>query len=163
MGKLEFAVGLFCAVLLALPALAEEDYYTWIDENGVVNYSERNPQGYNAQYVGRETRFGYNNNQRSTFPPEPEPEFTSDQNEEGPDLETDEEFRQEMAQIEADKKRNAEIRRSNCRVARVNLEKLANYNRIRVQDDDGQTRFLTDEEKQARIDAARQSVRDNCN
>ena len=61
MGKLEFAVGLFCAVLLALPVLAEEDYYTWIDENGVVNYSERNPQGYNAQYVRREARFGYAN------------------------------------------------------------------------------------------------------
>ena len=162
MGKLEIAVGLCFAVLLVLPAMAEEDYYTWIDENGVVNYSERNPQGYNAQYIGRETRFGYNT-QRSTSPPEPEAEPSADQDEEGPDLETDEEFRQEMAQIEADKERNAEIRRSSCRVARVNLEKLANYNRIRVQDDDGQTRFLTEEEKQARVDAARQSVRENCN
>ncbi|MBL6691450.1 MAG: DUF4124 domain-containing protein [Pseudomonadales bacterium] len=162
MGKLEIAVGLFCGLLLALPAVAEEEYYTWIDENGVVNYSERNPQGYNAQFVGRETRFGYDT-QRSIFPPEPESESGINEDDEGPELETDEGFRQEMAQIEADKKRNAEIRRSNCRVARVNLEKLANYNRIRVEDENGQTRFLTDEEKQARIDAARQSVSENCN
>ena len=44
MGKLEFAVGLFCAVLLALPALAEEDYYTWIDENGVVKMQFTMPE-----------------------------------------------------------------------------------------------------------------------
>lgn len=162
MGKLEFAVGLCCAALLVLPASAEEDYYTWIDENGVVNYSERNPQGYDAQYINsRDVRFGYH--QRSTFPP-PQPDEDVP-NEEGPepDLETDQEFRQEMAQIEEDKARNAKIRRSNCRVAQVNLEKLANYSRIRVEDDNGDVRYLTDEEKADRMSAARQSVRDNCN
>ncbi len=163
MGKLEFAVGLCCAALLVLPASAEEDYYTWIDENGVVNYSERNPQGYDARYVNsRDVRFGYNN-QRSTFPPPQEGEDEPSNQDPEPDLETDQEFQQEMAQIEADKARNAEIRKSNCRVAQVNLEKLANYARIRVEDDNGDVRFLTDEEKAERMSAARQSVRDNCN
>lgn len=158
MGKLEFAVGFFCIILIALPAIAEEDYYTWVDENGVVNYSERNPQGYDARFITRETRFGYEN-RRSTFPPEPE---SAPESEEGPDLETDAEFETEMAQIEADKARNEEIRRSNCRVARLNLEKLANYNRIRVEDENGDMRFLDEAEKQERINQARQSVQDNC-
>ena len=32
----------------AMSAIAEEDYYVWVDENGVTNYAQRNPQGYNA-------------------------------------------------------------------------------------------------------------------
>lgn len=162
MGKLEIAVGLFCIILMTLPALAEEDYYTWIDENGVVNYSERNPQGYEARYISREARFGYEERGRSTFPPEPEPEPGAQNEESDPDLESDDEFQQEMAQIEADKARNEEIRKSNCRVAQVNLEKLANYSRIRVEDENGEMRFLSDAEKQQRLDDARQSVQDNC-
>ena len=30
---------------LASPVIGEAEYYTWVDENGVTNYAERNPRG----------------------------------------------------------------------------------------------------------------------
>ena len=48
----------------AMPAIAEEDYYVWVDENGVTNYPQRNPQGYNADYFGRSSQFGQRINPR---------------------------------------------------------------------------------------------------
>ena len=36
----------------------EEDYYTWVDENGVTNYSERNPLEHQARYITKTRRFG---------------------------------------------------------------------------------------------------------
>ena len=53
MRKLESTAGLMSILVLlyASPSNAEDDYYTWIDENGVVNYSEHNPQGLDARFV----------------------------------------------------------------------------------------------------------------
>ena len=54
-----------------LSATAAEEYYTWVDENGVVNYAERNPQGYDARHVTpNEARFG--RKIRPQFAPQPE-------------------------------------------------------------------------------------------
>jgi len=37
---------------------AAQDYYTWIDENGVKNYAQRNPRGYKARRVSKTHKFG---------------------------------------------------------------------------------------------------------
>ena len=37
---------------------AAQDYYTWIDQNGVKNYAQRNPRGYKARRVSKTHKFG---------------------------------------------------------------------------------------------------------
>ena len=37
---------------------AAQEYYTWIDENGVKNYAQRNPRGYKARRVNKTHKFG---------------------------------------------------------------------------------------------------------
>ena len=169
MGKLEITTGiLLAAVLISNPAVAEEEYYTWIDENGITNYAARNPQGYDARYVTSEQqRFGYR------APDRAEPEATTEEPE-GESGEVDEEAtateelnRDVDAEIAAEKARIdqeiAAAQRSNCNIGKLNLAQLTNYNRIKIKDDDGKVRVLSDEEKQKRIDRARATIRENCN
>lgn len=45
------------SMLAANGTHAAQDYYTWIDENGVKNYSQRNPRGYKARRVSKTHKF----------------------------------------------------------------------------------------------------------
>lgn len=168
MGKLEIATGLMIAALLMsgnATAAAEEEYYTWIDENGITNYAERNPQGYEARYVtADEQRFGYQTGREEEAP---EPSLEAPAEDDAEEATTEELNRDVDAEIAAEKQRIdreiAAAKKSNCNIGKLNLAQLTNYNRIKIKDDDGQVRVLSDEEKQSRIDRARATIRENCN
>jgi hypothetical protein len=142
----------------------EEAYYTWIDENGVVNYSERDPKDQNAIYVTPATaRFGYRtppsrqseeNNQQANLPTGQRSSDADEQPEDG-----DEQFQAEKDQVQ---QAIAKVKASNCQVGRRNLARLEAYALIRVKDSDGTERVLTDQEKQAKIDQAKRTIRENC-
>jgi len=158
--KLESTAGLIGLLILlyATTSNAEDEYYTWVDEDGVVNYSEHNPQGFDARFITSSQRFGY----QSDEPLEQEaPEQTATQQtaaaEEERDI--DVEIATQRARID---KEIATAKKSNCNIGKLNLAQLQNYNRIKVQDDDGQIRVLTEEEKQSRIDKAKTTIRENC-
>ena len=160
MGKLETTAGLLVlALTLATQAFAEEEYYTWVDENGVTNYAERNPQGYSARHITAEQRFGF----REANQPEPATAAESESDEEIPppgERDIDRQL------VEEEKRINQELaaaKQTNCNIGRLNLKQLQNYNRIRMKDKDGEVRFLSEEEKQARIREAQTVIRENCN
>ena len=156
MTKLESTAGLIGLLILVSAATsnAEDDYYTWVDGDGVVNYSEHNPQGFDARFITRSQRFGY----QSDEPLEQEaPEQAATAAEEERDI--DVEIATQKARID---KEIAAAKKSNCNIGKLNLAQLQNYNRIKVQDDDGQIRVLTEEEKQSRIDKAKTTIRENC-
>lgn len=161
----------FC--LIASAASAAKDYYVWVDEDGVTNYSERNPQGVEAQHITSGQRFGERVEDpvrrrpgRRSTPEESEPEqavapspgggSAAGGGEVDPDALIEEERQAIAAKI-------AETKRENCEIGKRNLAQLQAYARIRVKGEDGQERILTPEERQAKIDEARQIVRDNCN
>ena len=103
MRKLEIAAGLFvCIWLYSTTVLAEEEYYTWIDENGVTNYAERNPNDYNARYVtGGETPFGFTPRAQDSAPT-PAEETTSTESESNDDeQEIDQLINEEKTRINA--------------------------------------------------------------
>ncbi len=148
-------------------ALAKEEaYYTWIDENGVTNYSERDPKNQNAVLVSpANTRFGYqsptqsrstNTSQQASLPTG-QTTTTSD---------TDPASQDADAQMQAERDQVqesiAKVKASNCQIGRRNLAKLEAYSRIRVKEKDGTERVLTDEEKQAKINDARKTISENC-
>ena len=142
---------------LASPVIGEAEYYTWVDENGVTNYAERNPQGYDAQFISSSRPFGY---QRGSGRPRAQQQdsastesTTSDES--GSDISIAAE-RQAMAQ------QIAEVKRSNCEMGKRNLAQLEAFRRIRVKDENGEERLLSDEEKAQRINETRQIIRENC-
>ena len=168
MRKLEKAAGLLAVLLTTIFSVQAAEFYTWVDENGVVNYSERDPQEYDARLVSDRPdagprQFGY---QRSrTAPEEPaaaeaveeEPDFGEDG--EGLDPEIDAQIAEEKARMEAEV---AKVKKSNCAIGKRNLAQLETYARVRVADENGGERVLTDAEKQSRISKARQTIRENC-
>ena len=160
MRKLESTVGLIGLLVLLYTAIsnAEDEYYTWIDEDGVVNYSEHNPQGFDARFITPSQRFGYQK------PLEQEaPEQTATQQTAAPAAEEERDIDVEIATQKARiDKEIAAAKKSNCNIGKLNLAQLQNYNRIKVQGDDGQVRVLSDEEKQSRIDRAKTTIRENC-
>ena len=147
-------------------ALAKEEaYYTWVDENGVVNYSERDPKNQNAVLVSpSNTRFGYrslperpsdNNNQQASLPTGQS--TTTDNEQASP--EADAEMQAERDQVQ---QAIAKVKASNCQAGRRNLARLEAYARIRVKNSDGTERILTDEEKQAKMNDAKKTISENC-
>ena len=157
MRKLESTAGLIGLLILvcATTSNAEDEYYTWVDEDGVVNYSEHNPQGFDARFITSSQRFGY----QSDEPLEQEaPEQTA-----APAADEERDIDVEIATQKARiDKEIAAAKKSNCNIGKLNLAQLQNYNRIKVQDDDGQVRVLSEEEKQSRIDRAKTTISENC-
>lgn len=158
MRKLESAAGLIGLLLLLHSATsrAEDAYYTWVDEHGVVNYSERNPQQFDARLITRDQRFGYQRDKTiEKQAPVPQPSSLAEEAERDIDVEIATQktrIHQEIAAAE----------KSNCNIGKLNLAQLESYNRIKVQELDGQIRVLTEEEKQSRVDAAKKTITDNC-
>ncbi len=145
------------ASTLATPALA--DTYRWVDAEGVVNYSERKPRGVNAELVSRSNVPRTETRPVETAAPgipgatQSQPELSERQQEMLTELQTAETDRQ--AQV-------AKIRQDNCDTARRVLENLTVRDRVRVRMENGTTRVLGEEERQARIAEAQAGVVTNC-
>ena len=150
---LVLTIGLSC--IAAVGATAEEEYYTWIDENGVTNYAERNPEGVNATFVSRNQAFGRraaDEGRPTTAASQPSQNARQVTD---PDALVDEQAAVMAAEV-------AQIKRENCNIGKNNLAQLKAFSRIRVSDEQGQNRILTEDEKEARSDKARQTIRENC-
>jgi hypothetical protein len=166
MRKLGIAVGCIVFTFCALTHAAdEEEYYTWVDENGITNYAERNPQGYNARFVtGDEQRFGYNA-RRGAEEFEPTPSVENNANNAAPEEDQDQDQDQDI-DIAAERERIdneiAAAKKSNCNIGKRNLAQLESYDRIKVKDDDGSVRILSNEEKEKKVSAAKTTIRENC-
>ncbi len=144
--------------LFSWSASAAEDYYVWVDENGVTNYAQRNPQDYDANLVSRTHRFGESFAEEKQSSPSDSPDSaskTTGSNEVDPDAVIAQEREALAAKIASQKK-------SNCNIGKKNLVRLEAFGRIRVSDDKGENRIISDEEKAAKINEARQVIRENC-
>lgn len=152
-------------VILALQSLVfshsvlanEEPYYTWIDEDGVTNYSQRNPRNVDAAFVSQSQPFGVKrvSPQRGSRPGQTPAGEDSANSAPETDIEMD---REEQAV----KEEIARIRASNCSIGKRTLAKLQAYARIRVRDNDGGERLLTEDEKQQRMERAKKTIEENC-
>ena len=151
--------------ICGLPLLAsgaEPDYYTWVDENGVTNYAQKNPRDYDARHVSRTHRFGYVDTRR------PQGSSTNTENATANEdaATTDKPAGVDPASIAAERKAIVEqiaaVKKSNCELGKRNLAQLEAYRRIRVRDADGNETLLNDEEKNDRMNEARQIIQENC-
>ena len=172
-----------CACILALaatftasPVGSAEKIYRWVDADGVVHYTQVAPR--QGQWE-RVTPGAHAANRREPTLDNPRALEAGDAD--SPDDasaepqnagETDERLRlsesqQAMQQRLEDQaaERLAELerkRREDCERARAQFQQLTTYSRIRIEGEDGGTRVLGEEERQERIDQAREAVVLNC-
>ena len=143
---------------LVTSAMAEPDYYTWVDENGVTNYAEKKPTEFDARFVTKSYRFGQK--KRDTFPEQDEePVEDSSSQEENSDVDPDALIAEERAKFQA---QLAEEKSFNCDVGKKNLTRLETFGRIKIKGDDGNERFLSPEEMDAKKSESRALIRANC-
>ena len=160
---------LVLSVFLAQVALAAKDYYVWVDDNGVTNYSQQKPRNHPARHVTEPGPYGYNETEEDLRrpgadrrpPPDEQPvakqpaATTGEQNQVDPD-------KLVAAQREQLARQAAEARRRNCEQARKNMAKFQRYARIRTAGPDGNQRVMSPEEKQAEVDRAQAAIQENC-
>ncbi|MDA0273215.1 MAG: DUF4124 domain-containing protein [Proteobacteria bacterium] len=143
-------IAIVTLLLMCATASAASDYYVWVDENGVTNYSQQNPQGYTARHISKDYRFGDRiiEDEEPTTGSRPGANKSVDQEPAAANKTGDDLIGAERASIMA---KIAETKNQNCGIGKRNLAQLEAFARIRVKGPDGNERMLSDEEHKARI------------
>jgi hypothetical protein len=147
--------------ILLLPFLMGAEFYRWVDDEGVMQFTQQPPpSGKDASRMRLEgAGVSTVEAESSTFVPEnaasakPEPTLSPQQQRMRDDLERAEQARQ------AEIKR---IRQANCARAYEVLERLSEPSRIRVRDSSGKERVMPESERMARIEDAQRGIVENC-
>ena len=153
-----------------------QDYYVWVDANGVTNYSHKEPLGFKSRLVSSSQRPGSDkaivDTRRGSRPgaqafdeaaqaeqaaKQAAAAFQADPTSD--EVDPDKIIAEDRAAMAA---KIAEQKRANCDIGKKQLTTLEMFRRIRVKSDDGEDRVLSEEEKTDRIATARQVIRDNC-
>lgn len=140
-------LGMLFSLLLTSPTAYAT--YKWIDEDGNVVYSQRPPP--EGQYESIRVK--------PSKPSKRSPkESKSTKGSEWLKNSTDK--RKGNRKIEAEEKKNNELRKKNCAKARKQLEIYTVYSRVK--DDKGNFRRITDNERRAGQSEAKQAIREFC-
>ncbi|WP_152226089.1 DUF4124 domain-containing protein [Pseudomonas sp. SCB32] len=139
------------SLLLALaPTVMAAQVYKWVDAQGVTHFGAQPPEGTSASAVNTNTA-----PPKSNFPlptPKPVTAPSTDDKQKA----ADDKVKQDVAQEDA-------RRAQNCSQARENLAQLKNNPRVRVKEENGDYRRITEEERQARIGDNEKTIQANCN
>ncbi len=148
---------LLAVLLLApLPLAAADTIYKWIDEQGTVHYGERPPHGVDAVEV-----LVSSGPRRSTteVAATPDPAFAPP----NPDQPNAAQQQREQRAERLAEQREEEARlAAACQAHKSRLEQMIPRAKIVLQNPDGTSRMLEDEERQAMIDEAQAFVDENC-
>ncbi|MEE4360911.1 MAG: DUF4124 domain-containing protein [Pseudomonadales bacterium] len=172
------ALSLLLVLAMPLPGSAAESVYRWVDASGVVHYDQVAPAGVAYEVVrpgkgpdaappslAEPAPFGTpvtpGSGARGTAAPSTDPAdpaatrsgMTEAQREMQTRLEAEE--RERLAELRA-------ARDENCRLAREQFEQFTTFARIRMRGADGEYVILSEEERQAKIDEAKEAILLNC-
>lgn len=163
--------GLLLAALAAT-AGAAETIYRWVDASGTVHYGQVAPVGVAYEIV----RPGNDPVARTPTLAEPARPgaapasgptgASAEQGSGAPSPQLSDAQRRMQEQLEAtEQTRLAEIRaekEENCRLAREQFEQFTTYRRIRMRGPDGEYVIIGEDERQQRIEEAKQAILLNC-
>jgi hypothetical protein len=141
------------ALAFALPSMAAQTIYKWVDENGTVHYGERPPQGVTAEPVSVRSPDVGTSEPNATFT---DPEAVAEAREE-----QQEQLRQ-LAEANAEREEEAKRLAAACAAQRSRLADMIPRSKIILQNPDGTSRMLDDDERQAMIDESQKFVDENC-
>jgi hypothetical protein len=152
-------------LLCCLPALMGAAVYRWVDDKGVINYSQQKPEGVNAE------RIDATSGRKMDEPAAPSPDASAQTpaqtaGAQAPDERLSPAQREALAGLQAAEQARqqevANIREANCERARGVLERLNSTGRIRVRDADGNESVMSEDERQQRVAEAQRGVVENC-
>jgi hypothetical protein len=170
MRKFALKIGFIVASLSIFMSSANADTYRWVDDSGVVNYSEKKPRGIAPERVTKVASEGKGRSQSPAAPaavaaPVSQTVRTPSSNG-GNDQNLSKEQQEMLSQlktVESGRQQQlAKIRQDNCERSRRALDNLSANARIRVRGEDGGQRVLPEEERQQRISEAQRGVVVNC-
>lgn len=140
-----------CLVILCLlmPALSTAEIYKWVGDDGKTNYTQLPPPpGYESEMV-REA------SSPAVAPAPPATELQERYEEQQKDREND-------AAVAGQEKKNSDIRKLNCDAATRNQASLELGGNRLYETADGEYLRLTGEERQQRIDQAKEQIKKYC-
>ena len=150
------------AVSLGFSALTvSADTYRWVDDKGVVNYSERKPRGVPEDRIT--TIQSSNSTAPSPTPASAQPAPTPAANSSS-DLSADQqEMLSRLQDAEQERQQAiAQIKQDNCDKSRKALADLTAKDRVRINMPDGSQRVLGEDERQEFISQAQNGIVRNC-
>lgn len=153
-------LGTALLLLTGLSASADE-IYRWVDENGVVNYTQQKPRGTEVETIV--TKGGSARVARNTPTPAAAPApVTSAAT--GERLSPEQEKMLEGLRAAEQTRQNeiAKIKEQNCQQSRDVLSRLSVKNRIRVKGEDGDYTVMPEDERQDRISKAQENIARFC-
>jgi len=146
--------------MITLDISALEDYYMWVDDDGITNFAERAPNDSVFVHVTERKRFGYAHQSRSKPIEATQPESNSDLNAQSVDpIDLDSAIAEEKAKYEAEL---TTARQRSCELAKQNLARLETFARIRVQGDNGEYRYLEPKEMETKKIESREAIKSHC-
>jgi hypothetical protein len=156
------ATGLLVGTAVPAAVHAAESVYRWVDENGVVNYSERPPAPGQGERIGRDRPMGVDPRRNAFLEPQRDtvstPAVPSPTAPAPPNVQDDPRY----AELEAERLARAEAieedRQRKCEQFRLAFDRLTATDRIRIQDADGNQRIIGEDERQGRIERAQEGI-----
>lgn len=145
--------------LLSIPLLAisltasvqASEVYKWVDEEGITHYEEHAPTDKDYSTV-------------KTYGEVPSGGEAAKQRleQQRADKKTAEEKGQDYLAQQKIADEQAKVRAENCKGAQNNLKTIQQNARVRILGEDGEFRYLSEEERQAQIDQAKEMISANC-
>ena len=159
-------VTLFIVLLSAaitLPhASAGKTIYRWVDDDGIVHFGNRAPEGVKATEVALKPGTDEPGRPQENADPSPEPDTTAGAEEEAP-LSVAEQRRQARAERRQKYNEDRQKMESQCKTMRAQKDFVEPSPRVLVQGEDGNPRRLNDEEREEMLDEANAFLAKNCN
>jgi hypothetical protein len=147
---LSLTVVLTIVMAITLPLSTHAKIYKWVDENGKVHYGAEKPADTKAERIKV-------NIQPATSTDK------SDADESNTDGKDGEKSEKKPERLEGDaiipKKEKAML----CSKAKARVKSIQNSGRLRAYDEKGQSRILSDKERNKRLSSAKKDVKEYCN
>lgn len=139
----------FTLFFCLFPAVAAAEIYKWVDEQGQVHYGQSPPADQQAETV--------------KGPPGVDTEGARKALQERRDkLKELDEQRAERKKAAMEAEQQAQARKERCNAARESLAQLRTQNRVQYINEDGERAFLSEEQRQQRLDEAQKAVEESC-
>lgn len=130
--------------ILSNPVVAADEYYRWVGEDGVTHYGSRPPEGVQAEKIST-----YGGSKKAPAKSSTYSTYDDTTKTQGPQTE---EQKQALA-----------MRKEQCEQEQARLNKLQSPGtRIRMQNDDGTSRYLTPEEISQEINSSKEFIGQAC-
>lgn len=150
----KFSCSLLSIPLLAIAVTASaqaSEVYKWIDEEGITHYEEHAPtnKDYSLVKTYGEVPSGAADAKQRLEQQRADKKMTEEKN---------------LGYTEQKKiaDQQAKVREENCKGAQNNLKTIQENARVRILGEDGEFRYLSEEERQQQVDTAKAMITANC-